>query len=236
VRAAALVAIAALGSLACGGLLGLAEPTTLDAGGDGSATGDGSSGSEGGAPADGGEDVSDSPQGEDRGVVDAGSDGPMDGAVACAPVPGNLLVNDNADFELGCASWHLTQGGSLTSSAQAHCGSMACQACPSASVAFDNLYANVNIPVFHGEQYQFQAYLRAADVPFSVAPIFGLNGGQIQGSDTALSGAYASISTTMTVIGDDTLVQVMIRLDHADGGCVLVDDALLLRVRDAGGD
>jgi hypothetical protein len=225
---AAFVAIAALGSLACGELLGLKELHMFDDGPDGSATG-----SEGGHDSG---NVSDSPQGDsDPGSMDAGSDGSMDGTDACGPVPGNLLADNNADFELGCAGWILN-GGTLTPSAQAHCGSMACQLCP-LPATYDTVYTAVNIPVFQGEQYELRAFVRAVGDPFSAWGVIQFNAGQASGSMTALSGEYNSLSPALVTITTQTnIVNLQVQMGRGDGGCLLLDDVVLLRVRDAGGD
>jgi hypothetical protein len=239
VRAAAFVAIAVVGSLACGGLLGLEDPKTFDGGDDdGSPTGEGGPGSEGGPSGDGGGDALDSPQGAGDGpAVDAESDGAIDGADPCVPVPGNLLANNNADFEQGCAGWFLN-GGTMNPSAQAHCGSMACQLCPPPAT-YDTVFTGFNIPVFQGEQYELRAFVRAVGDPFFVWGAIAFNAGQAQafGSQTTLSGEYTSLSPALVTITTQTnIVNLEVGMGRGDGGCLLLDDMVLLRVRDASAD
>jgi hypothetical protein len=236
VRAIVFVAIAAVGALACGGLLGLDEPTSLDGGGDGSETGAEGGGPLGdGANGNGSADGSDGPQGAgDGGAIDAGSDGSMDGTDACGPVPGNLLANNNADFELGCTGWYMSNGGTVSPSAQAHCGSKACQFCP--ATTYDTVISAVDIPVSQGEQYELRGFVRAVGAPFSVWTIVDLNVGQIDGARTALSGEYTPLSTTIAITTQTSIIYASLGTAYADGGCLLVDDMVLLRVRDAGGD
>jgi hypothetical protein len=237
VRAAAFVALAVAGSFACGGLLGLAEPTILDGGGDdGSVTGDdgpvtgeesaGSDDSGDGANADSSGDASDSAQG--------------DGASAeCAPVAGNLL--GNPDFEQGCAPWRLSASGTVDPSDQAHCGSKACQIC---SLALNNnFFATLDLPVLEGEEYTFSAFVRNVDAASTAVAIgmldYGPDGGGVVG------GGYGAVTATYHATGpaqrvqdaSSTLLHVWVGFFTPDGGgCVLVDDAVLLRTRDAGGD
>jgi hypothetical protein len=230
---AAFVAIAVMGSVACGGLLGLEDPTVLDGGVDGSATGDGSSGLDGGPSRDGGGDASE----RDGGSVDPD---------ACAPAPGNLLANNNADFELGCTAWSTADGGTagfggtLDASTQAHCGRMACAVCPDLNV-FTGVHTDVTIPAFQGEQYQLRAFVQAiGSAPFVVVGRLGLEEGLgvLDGKPLVVaSGGYTPYLAALEVPADSTVTDVEMLLEPpADGGCVLLDDVALVRVRDAGAD
>jgi hypothetical protein len=175
--------------------------------------------------------------GDDGEALDTGSGAPIDGADACGPVPGNLLANNNADFEQGCAGWYVN-GGTLNPSAQAHCGSMACQLCP-LPATYDTVFTGVTIPVFQGEQYELRAFVRAVGDPFFVWGVMAFNAGQAQafGSQTTLSGEYTSLSPALVTITTQTnIVNLEVGMGHGDGGCLLLDDVVLVRVRDAGGD
>jgi hypothetical protein len=233
----ALVSVPAVGaSLACGGLLGLEEPTVLDGGNDGAATGDGSSGSEGGPPGEGGGNAPDSSRG------DAGSDVLAGDALGCAPVPNNLLANNNADFELGCTAWSVVDGGAgggtLGASTQAHCGSMACEACPDVN-AIDVVQTDISIPIFAGEQYDLRASVRVVGTPDQLAVLCALNlaggGAVLDGPVAFVSGGYSPYLATFKIPADSTLTGVQVLLQSpTDGGCVLLDDMVLVRTGDAG--
>jgi hypothetical protein len=154
-------------------------------------------------------------------VIDAGDDG-------------NLLTNGG--FEKGAAGCQDWIGYALIGvrSTNAHTGKAACLVCvqPPATGYFS--LESAPIPVKAGSTYHGEVWLSAPPSgPIAGATgvdlvISTLDGGFDMGQGTPLTpgSAWASSSVTYTVPDDGQMV-FAVRSLQPDGGCVLVDDAVL---------
>jgi hypothetical protein len=166
----------------------------------------------------------------DAGSADAPSTdaGPADSV--CTDPPGDLLTDPG--FEHGCAAWNVGSGMGQSSLAS-FCGVQACSGCTGGPYFVIN--QALTVTVLAGEQYLFSAWVR----------------GMPDASPEASTSAYAYLSESAIVRGSSIIVgpewtQASVLLAARDAGtiyqagifvfapCAVIDQASLVRVRDAG--
>lgn len=174
------------------------------------------------------------------GATGGGSDAGTDVATSgeCAPTPGNFLVGQNEGFEQGCALWQ-TDRANLAASATSHCGKQACRVCPWQTEGSASL--SVTFPKQAGERYVFSVWMRrdgdtssikaSARIDMRENSVLDLGSSPLM---TEWGVSTATVDIPEGFASDDIRIGVGPSSGFESGACFLIDDAALVRVKDAG--
>jgi hypothetical protein len=174
----------------------------------------------------------------DAGTEAAASD--AGGSASCGVAAGNLLVGQNEGFEDGCALWQPDRA-SLSATTTASCGKQACRLCPYYSNVGNAFFTPAGVTMHAGERYVFSLKIRREG---DVAPIEARTALAIPAANAFYDGTVPimtdwGVSTATLEVGaggEGQDIRLGIYTSGAtDGGaCVLVDEATLVRTKDAG--
>jgi len=223
----------------CVSLEGLSGVVPGDGGGPGDAALDGASD----APHDA---TTDTAHGDATGDAtnDAGGDAgdaTVESSADAGPcnVANNLLDSYDPSFELpGCAGWSVNTTATAATSNVALCGNYSCQVCATGNSPAFGLY--FTFPVLPGEQYVFSGWILGdPDGGSDNVQAFWAADPNGSGFGTPILTSSTWQEVTSLIVIDDGGVDIsnVFYADYNDPGipsCFLVDNAALVRVKDAG--
>lgn len=164
--------------------------------------------------------------------ADAGGDG--------GGAPSNL--RPNGDFESGCQGWRAFQG-TIEPSAIVRGGKMACRVCPD-ETGFGNFSIGGSDPIVEdpppGSEYRVEAWFRKDPA----RPALGSAGVLLRTSNAdpfvEIEKRFSQVelveewrrgTTSLPVTQRAELLDISLSGERASGGCFLVDDVAVVRVR-----
>jgi hypothetical protein len=174
--------------------------------------------------------------------ADAGSEAAPsaeDAAPSCGAAAGNLLVGQNEGFEDGCALWESDRS-SLSATTTASCGKQACRVCPYYVDIGNAFFAPAGMKVRGGERYVFSVKMRRDGESASIQARTGLSiptANEFYNGTIPLMSDWGSSTTTVEIPagadGHDLRLDLR-TISSSEGECFIVDEATLVRTKDAG--